>query len=296
MTRTCRNVPAVSRYAVMWSGGKDSALALRRAIADGLEIGALVNVVDPATRRVRFHATRAELVAAQAAALGLRLRQLPIAWDSFDERVRAALAELAADGFAGVVFGDIHLVDVRAWYEERVRGAGLEHVEPLWGERPADLVREFVDGGGRAVITCVELARLEAAWLGRVIDPAFPAAIAAVDVDPAGENGEYHSFAFEGPPFRRPVECFAGATHAEAGFLQLDLIGSDAIATAAEEAIRGDRELFAAAVAGRPKAWGALAASGITAYRTRAGRALADAERRAVWAALWRRIEEMRAS
>jgi diphthamide synthase (EF-2-diphthine--ammonia ligase) len=129
------------------------------------------------------------------------------------------------DEFTGVIFGDIHLVDVRDWYETRVVAAGLEHVEPIWGEPPAALLAEFVSSGGRAVLTCVELAKLEDSWLGRVTDAQFAAEIQITGVDACGENGEYHSFAFEGPAFQRPVRWTAGERRQEAGFAQLDLTG-----------------------------------------------------------------------
>ena len=280
-------------YALMWSGGKDSALALRRARARGLEVAALLTFVDERSRRVRFHATRAELIAAQAAALGLPLRLFATSWEAFAPTFQDALRSLAADGFAGVVFGDIHLVEVRAWYEKRVRAAGLEHVEPVWGDAPDALLREFVDGGGRAVITCVELRSLDASWLGRIIDPDFPEAIAAVAVDPCGEFGEYHSFAFDGAPFRHAVRWSPGPTREEQGFLQLDLV--DPAEAAAEETARTQADLLADAVAERPKAWGALAAAGVLVYRERTGRAPDNDARRAIWAALWRRVEETRA-
>jgi uncharacterized protein (TIGR00290 family) len=207
----------------MWSGGKDSALALDRARRAGYEIGCLVNFHDPATRRVRFHATRVELIEAQAAAAGLPLRALAADWDEFDGALRGELSGLRKDGFTGVVLGDIHLADVRAWYEERVTAAGLEHVEPLWGEDPARLVAEFVETGGRAVITCCQESSLPAGWLGRVIDETFPAEIALTGVDPCGERGEYHSFAFAGPAFSEPVRWRPGERRAENGFVQLDL-------------------------------------------------------------------------
>jgi uncharacterized protein (TIGR00290 family) len=213
----------VARYALMWSGGKDSALALDRARRAGYEIGCLVNFHDPATRRVRFHATRVELIEAQAAAAGLPLRALAADWDEFDGALRGELSGLREDGFTGVVLGDIHLADVRAWYEERVTAAGLEHVEPLWGEDPARLVAEFVETGGRAVITCCQESSLPARWLGRVIDETFPAEIALTGVDPCGERGEYHSFAFAGPAFSEPVRWRPGERRAENGFVQLDL-------------------------------------------------------------------------
>jgi len=280
-------------YAVMWSGGKDSALALARARREGRQIGCLLNFIDDATRRVRFHATRAELIAAQADAIGVELRQRATSWSDFDAAFREALTALAADGYAGLIFGDIHLADVRAWYEERVRAAGLEHVEPLWGEPPTKLLEEFVLGGGRAVITCCELAKLDETWLGRVIDRDFLADIAGVAIDPCGENGEYHSFAFAGPAFRAPVAWSAGPRRTEAGFVQLDLLSSTEIVDAVvAEVVSAHAGLAAAAARSRPKAWGRLAGIGVVAYRERLGRAPGELERRALWQALWHAAHE----
>jgi len=208
----------------MWSGGKDSALALTRARASGLQIGALLNFVDDVSQRVRFHATRSELIATQAAAIGVPLRQLATSWGGFEAAFRAALAELVTQGFAGVIFGDIHLADVRAWYEDRVIAAGLSHIEPIWGAPPAALLHEFVEGGGRAVVTCVEVAKLDEGWLGRTIDDRFVDEIASAAIDVCGENGEYHSFAFSGPIFRTPVMWAAGEVRRADGFAQLDLL------------------------------------------------------------------------
>lgn len=275
----------------MWSGGKDSALALVRARERGLEIGCLVNVVDAATRRVRFHATRAELIAAQAEALGIPLRQLATSWPDFEASFQAALAGLAAEGYAGLILGDIHLADVRAWYEDRVRAAGLEHVEPLWGDAPLALVREYTARGGRAVVTCCELAKLDEGWLGRVIDAGSVEELARESIDPCGENGEYHSFAFAGPPFGREVPWVAGPRHLESGFLQLELLSPrDAILATARETVAADEALAAAVRARRAGAWGRLAGLAVIAHRERLGRRLEDPERRAVWDAVWREV------
>jgi diphthine-ammonia ligase len=211
------------RYALMWSGGKDSALALLRGRQRGLDVVRLVNFYDPATDRVRFHATRRELIQAQADALGVELRAIGVAWADYEPAFRAMLAALRDEGFTGILFGDIHLADVRAWFEERVRAAGLAHVEPIWGEAPAALVAEFVASGSRAIITCVERPKLAETWLGRVIDETFLRDITGVPIDPAGENGEYHSFAFAGPLFREPVRFTEGARRADGDFVQLDL-------------------------------------------------------------------------
>ncbi len=212
-----------ARYALMWSGGKDSALALDRALRAGIEVARLITLYDSATRRVRFHATRVEMLKAQAAAIGIRLRAIPTTWAEMEANLRKELSSLREEGFTGVVFGDIHLADVRAWYEERVTAAGLQHLEPIWGEPPDILLGEFIASGGQAVITCVDLAKLDEAWLGRLIDERFAKEIATTGADACGENGEYHSFAFAGPAFNKPVAWTAGVRRHDSGFAQLDL-------------------------------------------------------------------------
>jgi uncharacterized protein (TIGR00290 family) len=211
------------RYALMWSGGKDCALALDRARRSGLDVDRLISFYDSATKRVRFHATRVEMLEAQAAAIGVELHAIPTSWPEMEASLGRELASLHQEGFAGVVLGDIHLADVRDWYETRVVVAGLEHVEPIWGEQPPALLAEFIASGGRAVVTCVELSKLDASWLGRVTDEQFAAGIGKTGVDACGENGEYHSFAFAGPVFKGPVSWMAGERRLDGGFAQLDL-------------------------------------------------------------------------
>lgn len=212
-----------TRHAFMWSGGKDSALALGRAFTSGIVVNRLLSFYDSATRRVRFHATGVEMLEAQAAAIGIELHAIPTTWPEMEASLRQELSSLREEGFSGVVFGDIHLADVRAWYGDRVLAAGLKHVEPIWGEAPQLLLDEFVASGGRAVVTCVELAKLDKSWLGRVIDERFASEIAKTGIDACGENGEYHSFAFAGPVFKRPVSWAAGERRLDSGFAQLDL-------------------------------------------------------------------------
>jgi diphthine-ammonia ligase len=232
---------AGARYAVMWSGGKDSALALWRARQRGLDVRWLVNVYDRATSRVRFHATPVEAIARQADAAGVSLVGVPTAWKTFDASLRETFSSLVRQGCRGVIFGDIHLADVRAWYEERTRAAGLEHVEPLWGEPPVALLAEFVAIGGRAELTCVETAKLDASWLGRVIDSDFVRDIAATTSDPWGENGEYHSFAYAGPFFVNPVQWRAGQRRSDGRFAQLDVTVGSHLALVVEQRVPEER-------------------------------------------------------
>ena len=211
------------RYALMWSGGKDSALALDRARRAGIDVARLITFYDAGSGRIRFHATRVEVLEAQAAAIGVELRAIPTTWPEMESALVMELASIREQGFAGVVFGDIHLADVRAWYEDRVVAAGLRHVEPIWGETPPALLSEFIASGGRAVVTCVDLARLNETWLGRVTDSSFAHDIVMCGVDACGENGEFHTFAFAGPAFARPLSWDPGERRREGGFVQLDV-------------------------------------------------------------------------
>ena len=216
---------AGTRYALSWSGGKDSTLALDRARRAGLDVALLFNIYEGSTGRVRFHGVRRELIEAQADSLGLDLVMAHTHPADYETVFLGVLDELGARGIGGVVCGNIHLADIRAWYEERVTGRGLEYVEPLWGGGPADLVREFLDRGFRTRIASVDLARGRREWVGAELTPALAAAIAgAEDVDAAGERGEYHTFAFDGPLFRHPVAHRVAGTVEMEGHLLAELL------------------------------------------------------------------------
>ncbi len=210
--------------ALMWSGGKDGFLALKRAREGGLPITTLVTLFGEADGRVRFHGTPRALIEAQAVALGLGLLARTTTWERYESALTETLRTLAAGGCAGVVFGNVHLADVRAWYEERVRAVGLAHIEPLWGERPAAVLDACIRGGVRAVLTCRDVRKLDASWIGRLLDQTFARDIATLpDVDPAGEHGEYHTFVFDGPGFAGPVQWRMGSRRTDGDFETLAL-------------------------------------------------------------------------
>lgn len=213
-------------HALAWSGGKDSTLALHRSRLEGLRVTHLLSIVDGPSGRVPYHGVRGELLRAQADALGLEIVLGQTSADEgFEEVFLAALAELTDLGLRGLVFGNIHLDDVRAWYEERVTGAGLEHVEPLWGGDPSRLVREFVRLGYRSRVISVQLdSPADPGWLGRELDEDLRTDIAdRPEVDPCGEKGEFHSFCWDGPLFCRPVEAVEDGTLEIEGHRILDL-------------------------------------------------------------------------
>jgi uncharacterized protein (TIGR00290 family) len=210
-------------FAVMWSGGKDSTLALDRLVRAGRDVRFLFNLYDAESRRVRFHGVRRELIQRQAEALRMPLLQRPTLPDTFEAVFLDGLRMLQERGVTRIAFGDIHLADVRAWYEERTTGLGLGHVEPLWGEEPATLVAELLGRRYRAILTSIsEPGRRE--WLGRELDATLAGDITRSGVDPAGEHGEYHTFVFDGPLFTNAIAVLPGDVVEAEGHAQIDLV------------------------------------------------------------------------
>jgi uncharacterized protein (TIGR00290 family) len=212
-------------YAVMSSGGKDSTLALDRARHDGLDVRFLANIYEGSTGRVRFHGIRQALIATQARALGLEYVAAATSPQSFEDAFVSTLERLKATGVTGIVFGNIHLADVRAWYEERVTALGLEHIEPLWGSPAVEIAWEVVERGYRPLIVSVDLARPAATYLGREVDADVVTEMGTTDeLDPCGEAGEYHTFVFDGPEFKTSVDYEIGETVELDGHRFIDLV------------------------------------------------------------------------
>lgn len=213
--------------AVMSSGGKDSTLALDRARRGGLDVRFLANIYEGSTGRVRFHGVRQGLIATQARALGLEYVAAATSPQSFEDAFLATLRRLKASGVTGIIFGNIHLEDVRAWYEERVTANGLEHIEPLWGAPAVEIAWEVVEQGYRPIIVGVDLARPAVAYLGREFDADVVTEMSTTDeLDPCGEAGEYHTFVFDGPEFKTPVDYEVGETMEIDGHRFIDLVPS----------------------------------------------------------------------
>ncbi len=194
------------RYALSFSGGKDSMLALDRSLQQGLDVAYLFNIFEGVSQRVRFHGIRAPLIAAQAEAIGMPLLQDHTHPDDFEVVFRRILDRLRDEGIGGIIFGNIHLADIRAWYEARVKAHGFRHVEPLWHEPGAVLVREVIDRGYTASLVSIDLAQTPRAWLAKVLDrDLLDEILAHPDMDPCGERGEFHTFVHHGPVFQQPL-------------------------------------------------------------------------------------------
>ncbi len=210
--------------ALSFSGGKDSMLALDRAVRHGWPVHYLLNLYDAASQRVRFHGVRQELIQAQANALGIALLSYPTQPEMFEQVFLGALDNLRQRGVDAIIFGDIHLADVRAWYEERTTGKGFIHLEPLWGEPVGLLAREVVQRGYHAILTSVELARARESWLGQPLSNSLILEFEAAGIDACGERGEYHTFVSSGPLFRAPLAIRLGERVSMPGYALIDIL------------------------------------------------------------------------
>jgi uncharacterized protein (TIGR00290 family) len=197
-----------------WSGGKDSALALHAVLQAGnYEVVGLLTTVNEAHGHITMHNVRAELLYQQAAAIGLPLTKIhvpeQVSMEVYDAIMRQQLKTLIGRGVTHAIFGDIFLEDLRAYRERRLAELNLTGVFPLWQQDTAELAQNFVSQGFRAVTVCVNEKQLDRSFVGRKLDAAFFASLPA-NVDPCGENGEYHSFVYDGPLFAQPIPLEKG--------------------------------------------------------------------------------------
>jgi uncharacterized protein (TIGR00290 family) len=229
---------------LLWSGGKDSALALHhvRLGHPDLHVVRLVTCVSQAYDRVSMHGVRRQLVEEQSDALGLGVEfvvvpshgdaccpmaQGSLADDPYSRTILAALSSLKEEGFEVVVFGDLYLESLRAYRDRLLALAGLEGRYPLWGCDPAGLCAEFIRLGYQAVVVCVDGERLPEGLCGQQLTPDFLDDLPG-GVDPCGERGEYHTFVFDGPLFRQSIPVILGEVHRHAPFVFQELLLGEA--------------------------------------------------------------------
>ena len=187
----------------------------------------LLTTTNQAFDRVAMHAVRRELLEAQAKAARLPLHVQPLPWPcsnaQYESIMKTAIEGFVADGFTHVAFGDLFLEDVRKYREDRLAGSGLEPLFPIWKTKPtADLARDMIEAGLQARLTCVDPRKLDRAFAGRRFDASLLDDLPS-EVDPCGENGEFHSFAFSGPMFTAAIELTVGEIVDRDGFVFADL-------------------------------------------------------------------------
>jgi len=209
-----------------WSSGKDSAWALHVMRQSGEhEVAGLFTTINSVFDRVAMHAVRTELLRHQARAIGLPLHLIEIPYPCSDAQYAAVMADFMArasnDGVRCMAFGDLFLQDVRRYREERMQGTGIEPVFPLWKKPTRELLAEMLTGGLRAVLTCVDPKVLSAEFAGRELTLELLGSMPS-GMDPCGENGEFHTFVFDGPMFAQPLDIEVSEAVERDGFVFAD--------------------------------------------------------------------------
>jgi len=192
-----------------WSGGKDSSLCLYKILKDQqYEITCLLTSISEAYQRISMHGVRTELLDAQAKSLGLPLVKMQVpempSMQAYEKVMENTLTDLKTKGVTASVFGDIFLEDLREYRENKLSELGLKGVFPLWKIPTDELIHEFIDLGFKTIITCVNEKYLDKSFAGRTIDKDFLNDLPD-NVDPCGENGEFHTFVFDGPIFKEAI-------------------------------------------------------------------------------------------
>jgi uncharacterized protein (TIGR00290 family) len=216
------------RTLLSWSSGKDSAWALHVLRRDpGIDVIGLFTTVNQTHHRVAMHAVRVELLQRQAEAAGLPLHMLPIPDPCSNEEYAAVMKrfveEARIQGVEYMAFGDLFLADVRSYRENQLKDTGITPIFPLWQIPTERLIDEMLSGGLGAFLTCVDPRQLSANFAGRRLDRTLLGEFPET-VDPCGENGEFHTFAFDGPMFQKPVEVRVGEVVQRDGFVFADLL------------------------------------------------------------------------
>jgi uncharacterized protein (TIGR00290 family) len=220
------------RTILSWSTGKDSAWALHVLRGTpGIEVVGLLSTINTAFDRVAMHGVRRTLLEAQAQAAGLPLHIVaiphPCPNEVYEQRMAAFVAEARDAGVEAIAFGDLFLESIRAYREERMRGTGLTPLFPVWGHDTRQLAEEMISGGLEARIACLDPRVMPREFAGREFDAALLAELPA-GIDPCGENGEFHTFAFGGPMFAGPIAVALGSVAEREGFLFQDILPAGA--------------------------------------------------------------------
>lgn len=221
-------MPTSPKALIAWSSGKDSAWALHEArLAGDFEIVGALTTVTEAFQRVSMHGVREELLRAQFDAAGLCSVIIHIPYpcpnDIYERKMAETFAAARASGVTHMIFGDLFLEDVRAYRERQLSGIGIVPVFPLWGRPTRALADAMIDAGTETHICTVDLKKLPASFAGRRFDRVLLEALPE-DIDPCGENGEFHSFVSGGPMLSRKVAVKTGETVERDGFAYTDLL------------------------------------------------------------------------
>ncbi len=199
-----------------WSSGKDSALALYKTLQEEqFEVTSLLTSINKEFQRISMHGVHVSLLEKQAESLGFPLIKMEIpkepSMEEYSEIMSKTMNDIKSKGVTHSIFGDIFLEDLRKYREDQLQSVGMKAVFPLWKQNTADLINEFLSLGFKTIVTCINETYLDKSFAGRIIDQDFINDLPE-NVDPCGENGEFHTFTFDGPIFKNPIAFEIGET------------------------------------------------------------------------------------
>jgi len=223
-------IAMLERVLFCWSGGKDSAMALHALRQNNVPVAALLTTVTETYNRISMHGVRRELLLQQTQSIGLPLHEVRIPPQCinpiYEARMEQALRIHYDAGVRTVAFGDIFLEDLRAYREKNLGRIGMTALFPIWKRDTHELIRTFCAAGFRAITACVDPKVLDRSFAGRKLDASFFRDLPP-NVDPCGENGEFHTFVFDGPIFREPIPVSPGEVVERDSFIYCDLLPSE---------------------------------------------------------------------
>ncbi|MBI4824464.1 MAG: diphthine--ammonia ligase [Nitrospirae bacterium] len=207
-------------YLSSWSGGKDSCLACYKAMLEGYKVEYLVNFISKEYKRCCFHGLTSDLVNAQANSIGIKLFQKEVSPDmkKYEDEFKSAVNELKKYGIKGMVFGDIYLDEHKDWVERVCKELEIEPVEPLWHIDAEKIVEEFIDSGFKAIVVSAKADLFGSDFVGIEVDRKFLELLKARNICPCGENGEFHTFVYDGPIFKRQIQITKSEKVLKEGF------------------------------------------------------------------------------
>lgn len=196
----------MTQYVASWSGGKDSCFAYWKAVSQGLKVSHLLNFIHADSTKAMSHGLDSQLIALQARAMGLPILQQKVTWETYEAGFKEALEKLKLKGISGLVTGDICLQEHKDWIDRVCGAVDAKALLPLWGMDSAVLLNDFIEAGFKAVIVSVKAKFLDKEWLGKQVDKKLASELRQLGVDVCGEAGEFHTFVYNGPSFKKPVK------------------------------------------------------------------------------------------
>ena len=218
----------MTKYAASWSGGKDSCFAYWKATSQGLKVSHLLNFINQDSTKAMSHGLDSKLIALQAQAMGLPILQQKVTWETYEAGFKNALAKLKLKGITGLVTGDIYLQEHKDWIDRVCGESAVRAVLPLWEMDTTQLLTDFIEAGFKAIIVSVKAQLLGKEWLGRQVDSKLASELSQLpgqlNIDVCGEGGEFHTFVYDGPAFKKPIKIGKAVPIARDDHWTLDIL------------------------------------------------------------------------